>query len=123
MKFSLLFLLAATSTGAFQNGVQHARRIAAAAPLQMGGFWDNPFHGGGSADSSELDEMYEEQQAILRRRQGLDTAPAVKRPRKQTKKVAVVKASKPPTQQHMDDTYAEDLPFKMPSMPKMPWDK
>lgn len=123
MKISLVLLFASTA-GAFMQ-VQHARRVAgAAAPALQMGWFENPFHGGGSADTGELDEIWEAQQAILRDRQGHDTKPAMKKKynKKKVQKFEV-KASKPPPTQnlkHMDTTYTDENAFQMP---KMPWEK
>jgi hypothetical protein len=73
--FATLFLsvLAAASTNAaFQQQQARQRPITTTtSTTQLNGWLDfKPVHGGGSAGNSELDEIWEAQQAILRERQG-----------------------------------------------------
>jgi hypothetical protein len=68
----LTVLATASSNAAFQQQQpQHRPITTTTSTTQLNGWLDfKPVHGGGSAGNSDLDEIWEAQQAILRERQG-----------------------------------------------------
>mmetsp|Transcript_4074 Transcript_4074/g.6817 ORF Transcript_4074/g.6817 Transcript_4074/m.6817 type:complete len:127 (-) Transcript_4074:234-614(-) len=120
-----IFLLLATAR-AFQQ-VQVARKVVAgvAAPLQMGLF--DAFHGSGSADKDDLDEIWEAQQAILRARKG-ETKEHMRAKYKDSNRKFEVGSMNTDSKnkQDMNRVYVEEE--KKPKKSggsgfKMPWDK
>mmetsp|Transcript_25144 Transcript_25144/g.58867 ORF Transcript_25144/g.58867 Transcript_25144/m.58867 type:complete len:147 (-) Transcript_25144:121-561(-) len=65
MRFAAALLLPLAATTAFAPNAVPARAHSA-----LEAFWEKAFHGSGSATTSDLDEQWETQQAILRARRG-----------------------------------------------------
>lgn len=124
MKIVQLFLVLLGTIHAFQQ-VQTVRRQQTTS-LNMG-FFDNPFHGSGSAGESDLDEIWEAQQAILRARKG-ETKEHMRAKYKDSNRKFEVKSSMDSkNQQHMNNVYVDETtkPKKKKAAGgfKMPWDK
>ena len=122
---SLLTLRTAFALG-FTPSVLATRPFTHTSKTELAGWFDfKPVHGGGSANEETLDEIWEAQQEILRKRRGEGgTKESLKK--KYAPKKEVVSEEKPassaPARETKDEMYVQEDTSK-PFFMKMPWEK